>query len=268
MKGYSSREVAAMLGLSVAQIRSYASSGILQPARGGRGEFRFSFHDLVLLRTAKGLLEANIPLRNVRASLRKLRAQLPDDLPLSAVRISAIGERVIVRDGDAIWSPDSGQVLFDFAVSELAVAPPPEPSSDDRSLTADDWYATGWDLEANDPAAAASAYRQAIELDHRSPDAHVNLGRLLHESGKVHQAVAHYRLALDASPEHAVGLFNLGVALEDLGEHQLAIDAYERALVSDPDLADAHYNLARLYERIGSKAAAIRHLKAYRALSR
>ena len=66
----------------------------------------------------------------------------------------------------------------------------------------------------------------------------------------------------------ATACFNHGVALEDLGRLADAIAAYERALACDPDYVDAHYNLARLYERLGRQTAAIRHLKAYRQLTR
>ena len=44
--------------------------------------------------------------------------------------------------------------------------------------------------------------------------------------------------------------------------------AYEQALASDPNNADAQYNVSRLHERAGRKADAIRHLKAYRRLTR
>ena len=60
MKMYNARNVAKLLDLSVGQVRSYARSGLLRPERGPRGEYRFSFQDLVLLRTAKGLLDARV----------------------------------------------------------------------------------------------------------------------------------------------------------------------------------------------------------------
>ena len=47
-----------------------------------------------------------------------------------------------------------------------------------------------------------------------------------------------------------------------------AVDAYEKAIALDSDHADAHFNLAGACERVGRPAAAIRHLKAYRALVR
>ncbi len=62
-------------------------------------------------------------------------------------------------------------------------------------------------------------------------------------------------------------MHRLGVALEDGGSPREALKAYEQALAIDPGNADAHYNLSRLHEKAGRKAAAIRHLKAYRQLT-
>ena len=67
--GYSTKDVANLLGLSVEQVRSYVRAGFLSPRQGPRGEYSFSFQDLVLLRTAKGLLAARVPRRRVRIAL-------------------------------------------------------------------------------------------------------------------------------------------------------------------------------------------------------
>ncbi|MGH7806347.1 MAG: MerR family transcriptional regulator, partial [Candidatus Binatia bacterium] len=55
MSGYTARDVAKLLALSIGQVRSFVRAGFLVPERGPRGEFRFTFQDLVLLRTAKEL---------------------------------------------------------------------------------------------------------------------------------------------------------------------------------------------------------------------
>ena len=271
MTGYTVRDVAAMLGISTGQVRAYAA--FVAPSRGARGEYRFTFQDLVLLRTAKGLVAARVPAAKVRRALVKLGGQLPRGRPLSAVRITADGRGVVVRDGGTVWNPDSGQLLFDFAVADLATKAAPiarrsaaEAREKERELDAAGWYGLGYDLEAVAPAEARDAYRRAVELDPHHADAHVNLGRLLHELGEAAAAETHYRVALAEDPAHATAAFNLGVALEDQGKSDEARAAYERALETDPGHGDAHFNLARLHEKAGRKPAAIRHLTAYRRI--
>jgi tetratricopeptide (TPR) repeat protein len=255
-----------MLGLSVGQVRSYVRAGFLEPERGPRGELRFSFQDLVLLRTAQGLVSARIAPRRVRSALRKLKEQLPFGRPLRAVHIRAEGDRIVVGDGSAQWSPESGQVLFDFGTRELArkVAPLHLRAPDDGDASS--WYERGCDLEESAPDDAADAYRRALELDPTLADAQVNLGRLLHEAGDPRGAAGHYRKAIELRPDNVIALFNLGVALTDLRMPDEAILAYRTALAADPACADAHYNLAHLYELRGDAAAALRHLRTYRKL--
>jgi tetratricopeptide (TPR) repeat protein len=254
-----------MLGLTAAQIRSYATKGFLAAERDEGGELRFGFQDLVILRTAGELTAANIPTRKIRRVLASVREQLPEGRSITAVRIAADGERVVVRDGTAVWNPESGQSLFDFSVAEIADKTKPialaavreARARRDDDLDADAWYELGSDLEVSDPDEARAAYEKAVALDPAHIDAHVNLGRLLHEAGEP-----------SADANHSVAMFNLGVALDDLGRLTEAADAYRRALDLDPENPDAHYNLAGILEREGDKAGAVRHLTRYRALTR
>ena len=270
---YSLREVSAMLGLSPAQIRAYATEGFLDPERGPRGEMRFGFHDLILLRTAGELTAANIPPRKVRRVLQRLRDQLPEGRTLTGVRITADGERVIVRDGGGVWNPESGQSLFDFAVADLARKAQPlihRNAADAREraheLDAEEWYELGCELEMSSIEQAIDAYERALKVEPDHPDANVNLGRILHEQGAPQRAEKHYRAALEGDPDHETAAFNLGVALEDLGRTADAVRAYKRAIELYPGNADAHFNLAGIYERRGQKQDALRHLKTYRIL--
>jgi tetratricopeptide (TPR) repeat protein len=259
-----------MLGLSQAQIRAYAMKGFLDPERGERGELRFGFHDLIILRTAGELMAARIPQRKVRRVLERLRDQLPAGSSLTGVRITAEGERVVVRDGDTMWNPESGQSLFDFSVAELAQKSQPllmrnaAAARTNPEVSAEEWYELACELEMTSAEEARDAYERALRLAPDHADARVNLGRLLHEANAPAAAEEHYRAALDVDPEHETAAFNLGVALEDLGRIDEAVAAYQRALVLDPGNADAHYNLAGIYERRGEKQAALRHLAAYR----
>jgi tetratricopeptide (TPR) repeat protein len=237
MKVYSSREVAGLLGMSVPQVRAQARAGFLRPERGPRRAYRFSFQDLVLLRSAKALAEARIPSRRVRRALRRLRKQLPPDRSLTEIRIAAENGKIVVRDGAASWNPESGQFHLELKPARSTGSPAaPRPSS-----------RTG---RRPDPA-----------------DAHVARGQRLYEANEITDAVAQYRKALAIKRHHPAAAFHLGVALEDLGKTNEAIDAYRRAVEGDPFFAEAHLNLARLYEKTWKKTAARRHLKSYRELT-
>ena len=276
--GYGAREVSRLLGLSVAQVRAWVRSGLLDPERGPGGELRFSQSDLELLRAASGLAGARIGPRRIERALSKLKEQVGEPRFLAGMRIAAEGRRIVVTDGAARWQPESGQTLLDF--DGIAREPAPEPPapapmppatpfrSPRAAPNADLWYERGCELESSDSAEAQQAYRRALEADPRHADAHVNLGRLLHEAGEAAAAEAHYRAALEVRPDDATAAFDLGVALEDLRRDAEAVDAYEKAVALDPGHADAFFNLAGACERLGRPAAAIRHLKAYRALVR
>ena len=274
MKGYSARDAARLVGLTVAQVRAFARDGFLTPGRGPRGALSFSFQDLVILRTAKSLVAARIPPRRIHRALRRLKAQLPRGRSLAELTIGAEGDRIVVSDGQTTWSVESGQTQLDFAVADLATKAAPlarrtarAAQAAEEEMDAKDWYELGLELEAVAPLEARDAYRRALERDTHHADAHVNLGRLLQEQGMVEEAERHYRAALAEEPGNPTAAFNLATALEDLGRPADAIDAYRSALGVDPRLADAHYNIARLYEKAGKKAAALRHLSMYQRLT-
>lgn len=258
-----------MLGIPLPQVKAFAR-GFLPPERNHLGgEPRFEFHDLIILRTAGELSAANIPQRKIQRVLEKLREQLPDGGTLSGMRITADGDRVLVSDGASVWNPESGQAIFDFSVDEITPKTVPllHRAKKKEAQSADDWYMLGCELESSSTEQAIDAYQRAVSIEPMHADALVNLGRLLHEEGAPAAAEPHYRAAMSVDPTNETAAYNLGVALEDLGRLNDAIRAYDRALAINPEHADAHFNLAGIYERRGEKAAALRHLKEYRALA-
>ena len=110
-EGYSLREVGKLLGLSRSILGRLIDAGFVSPTRGRRHEYRFSFRDLVLLRAAQGLTEAKIPSSRILRSLRRLRSQLPQQVPLDGLRIEAVGDDVVVSEGQKQWRPDDGQYV-------------------------------------------------------------------------------------------------------------------------------------------------------------
>lgn len=278
-KTYSLRDLQSMLGVSPAVVRGLVASGFVTPSRGPRREYRFTFRDVVLLRTACGLQQAHIPARRILRSLRSLKERLPSELPLSGLRISAVGDEIAVKDGDTQWHAESGQLLMDFEVrpqsgSVAFLSRVPQGGADaaaGRAAGPPDaagWFARGAVLESEDPRGAERAYRQAIDLDPGYVEPVLNLGVMLGDEGRSADAVALYRRALKHAPGSALLHFNLAVALEDLRRLDDAQVHYEATLKLDPKFADAHYNLARLHELGGRPARAIRHYSEYRRLQR
>ncbi len=270
MKGhFTVPEVAKILDLPESRVRACVRAGFLSPVRGPGRRIRFTFQDLLLLKTTKELLDARIPPKRIPRLLRSLRRQLPGDRQLSSLTIYADGRRVVAWDGTARWQPDSGQFLFNFEaqeVAEQADLPPPPRKAEPPVLTAEQWFDLASELEKSSPEEARRAYHQALELDPTAGAAHINLGRLYHQAGRWEPAEAHYRAAIRHSPDDAVAHFNLGVLLDDRDRCEEAIAAYRRAVDCDPTFADAHYNLALLLEAGGRRSDAIKHFRAARNL--
>src|SRR5664279_5410117 len=273
---YSVREVSAVLGISIARLRSYFRSGIVVPARNEAGQLRLSFQDLVFLRRAEGLVSQRIPARRIHLALRALVERLPAGTSVADVRLEGDGESVVIDHGGARWHATSGQTLFDFAAppadqqGAVIVPLPPKKRGDESPegpiLSVQDAYARACVIEDSAPEEAKGLYRSVIEREPQFCEAHVNLGRMLHESGDVYAALVHYRAALSIRPSDATAAFNAAVALEDLGATADAIVAYRQAIQSDSRNPDAHYNLARLLEQSGKPDLAVRHLLLYRQL--
>jgi tetratricopeptide (TPR) repeat protein len=268
---YGIREVERLLRVPRATVRALVEAGFVSPLRGARNSWRFSFQDLIVLRTAQALADAKLPQRRITRSVRELRRHLPASMPLSGLRIGAEADRVVVREGKTRWQADSGQYLLEFegdpASGSLTVVerparalPPPEARRD--------WVRDALLLEESDAGAAMDAYRKAIAADPANLDAHINLGLLLHTAKRLPEAGRVYAEALQACGPEALLLFNLAVLLEDLDQHADAERAYRAAVGADPTMADAHYNLALLYGRLDRPRDAIRHMSQYRRLTR
>jgi len=205
---YTIRAIQEMLGLSRGVITGLIASGFVAPSRGPRNEYRFTFREVVLLRTAVELQAANIPPRKILASLRKLKATLPAELPLTGLRITAVGNDVTVRDGRSQWHADTGQLVMDFELAPAAgnvtflqrtparATPPPADAAA--------WFSRGEALEASDRRAAEAAYRRVLAIDPGHADAYLNLGALLCESRRFDEAVALYDEALTRKPQEAL----------------------------------------------------------------
>ena len=234
MQQFGVREAEKLLGLPRSTIRALIEAGFVSPARGPRNAWRFSFQDLIVLRTAQALSAANVPAKRITRSLRELRRHLPHAMPLSGLSIGAVGERVVVKEGASRWHAESGQYLLAFE---------------------------------GDPAAGALKVIEPLIEQRATIDEEIDRGYDLHQAGDLNKAEAVYRKALEAHGPDPLLLYNLGVLLQDLGRSADAAEAYRAALHGDPGMADCHYNLALLCEALARPQEAIRHMAQYRRLT-
>src|SRR5262249_500421 len=233
MKLFSTGEVAKILNLPDRRIRSFVRAGFVAPGRGEKKSLRFTFQDVLFLKTAKGLLDSRVPPKRIVSMLSSLKRQLPNVKHLSSLKIYADGRRVVAWDGKARWQPDSGQFLFNFGARSVAqkVKLSPAPSKPDgKKLTAEHWFKLGTELESSSTNEAQQAYHMALALDPKRTDAHLNLGKLYHDAHDFPKAEAHYRAAAESDPEDPAPHFNLGVLMEDFKRPQDAARAYREAL--------------------------------------
>ncbi len=270
MQTYSAADIERILRLSRSTLRGLIKHGFVKPERGAKRELRFSFQDLIILRTARSLLEAKVPVRRINRSLLDLRRHLPEEAPLSGLSISAIGDEVVVRDGRSHFHADSGQYVLGFDVSiengVVRVVERKEETAQPAAPDVDDWFDQALELEESNPKGARAAYERVVDAEPEHCAAWINLGRLLHEQHQTGEAEKIYQRAVEHCGPDPILMFNLGVLMEDLGRTTAAVEAYQAAITEDPTLADGHFNLARLYEAMGKEQHAIRHLGQYRRL--
>jgi tetratricopeptide (TPR) repeat protein len=237
MHPYGVRDVEKLLRLPRSTIRTLIAAGFVAPERGPRNAWRFSFQDLIVLRTAQALADAHVSHRRITRSVRELRRHLPQSMPLSGLSICAVADRVVVREGESRWQAESGQYLLGFE---------------------------------GDPAQGALAVIERPAMNDANPSsnpARIDRALALHEAGRLADAERLYREAIAMEDGDAVAHFNLGVVLEDLKRIEEAAAAYSAAIARDAALADAHYNLALVYEALARPREALRHMSQYRRLT-
>ncbi len=270
MHAYDTKDLERLFGLPASAVRALARAGNIQPVRRS-GRLHYSFHDLVVLRTASALRAAKISSQRINKTLQELRSALPEGSALNKISLTALGNRIAIREGQSLRESESGQYALALEIVEekgrLHVisrdAAPALGNSQSAGDSADQHYERALSIEESNPQAAQKAYELCLRANPDHMEARINLGRLLHLAGRLTEAERVYRVGAKADPFIA---FNLAVVLEDLEREPEAILAYREALALDPQFADAHFNLARLYERAKDPKASLRHLLAYRRM--
>jgi DNA-binding transcriptional MerR regulator len=109
--GFSSRQVCRITGLSARQLRYWQRTGLLTPsAATPGGHARYSFTDLIALKSARRLLDAGVSLQRIRKCLHSLTRFLPElTTPLSELSLVVTGDVVLALHADRAFDAISGQ---------------------------------------------------------------------------------------------------------------------------------------------------------------
>jgi tetratricopeptide (TPR) repeat protein len=104
---------------------------------------------------------------------------------------------------------------------------------------------------------AIAQYQEAMQIDPDYADANLNFGNILLEKGRLDEAIVHFQKALQNRPDFVNAYNSLGNALHQEGRMDEAIAQYQKALQINPDFTDAHHNLAIVLQQKGRVDEAI-----------
>lgn len=274
MQHYGVGDVERMLNLSRSTIRGLISRGFVAPARGPRREYRFSFQDLLVLRTARALVKAKVPPRRIGRSLNALRRQLPQSVPLSGLTICAVGNDVVVRKGGNRWQAESGQYLLELDVSVagelLQIVEIADRAGSDRAVSegvssGGEGIPSGGDRVVSARAVSDRAVSNRAVSDDRAVSERIRSGGAgIPSAGEgIRSGDARATGSRTEKKEASRSLqaqrwFDVGLSEEERGNLAKAIEAYERSRELDPLHIGARINLGRLHHEAGRLAQAER----------
>jgi len=109
---------------------------------------------------------------------------------------------------------------------------------------------------------SVAAHEQALAIDPKLEQAHINLISLYGRLHQLEKAEAEYKSLLAINPNLAEAHYNFGVLLTAQGRNSEASEAFRKALEISPFYAEAHNNLGFLLLNEGRVEEAERHLRA------
>ncbi len=110
-QGFSSQDVTRITSISQRQLQYWCKTALITPSmQTPGGHARFSFYDLVTLKTISTLIRAGVSIQKVRHCIDKLVKLLPEvKYPLSELSIVANGEAVLVFHQGSAFEVITGQ---------------------------------------------------------------------------------------------------------------------------------------------------------------
>ncbi len=118
--GYSSQQVMHITCLSRRQLSYWRKTGLITPQqRTDGGHARYSFADLLALKTARKLIDAGVSVQRIRKSITSLTNFLPScTAPLTELSLVATGDMILVLHKESAFEALTGQEWI-YSVAEL-----------------------------------------------------------------------------------------------------------------------------------------------------
>ncbi len=157
---FTSRQAIQITGVTQRQLAYWRKTGLITPSqRTPGGHSRYSFHDLIALKTAKRLIDAGVSLQKLRNSITALTRTLPQlKQPLSELSLLATGDVILVFHEGAVFETLTGQewilpiAQFQREVERKQNTRRPSPPSGQGELFPE----TSWECDLQDGNAANS----------------------------------------------------------------------------------------------------------------
>lgn len=123
--GFSRLQVANITGLTARQLNYWRRTEIIKPSNTTQGgHARYSFTDLIALKTVKQLLEHGVSLQKIRKSILALLQYLPlQKQPFSELKVIATGDVVLVfHEGVALDAVTGQEWILEVADLEKEIS--------------------------------------------------------------------------------------------------------------------------------------------------
>ena len=118
--GYTCQQVMSITKLSRRQLTYWRNTGLIIPhLHTAGGHARYSFADLLALKTAKKLIDAGVSVQRIRKSITSLTSFLPScNAPLTELSLVATGDMILVLHRETAFEALTGQEWI-YPVAEL-----------------------------------------------------------------------------------------------------------------------------------------------------
>ena len=118
-----------------------------------------------------------------------------------------------------------------------------------------------WDLLAKDRRSeAVSVLERILKGNPRDAEAHLMLGSIFAEDGRLEESAAHLKEAVRLRPQSPESHQALGETYRKAGDKRAAQQEFEKAVTLNPKFAQAHADLGLSLLEAGNPANAARHL--------